>query len=100
MAERLPKERKEYLVMKGTNQLFYGVKFWDGNKFFFQEGDLPVRFWLEEIELPTDEQIGKQFKYKSNVGYPESNINGAKWLRDFVLAGKAVTPINTNANGA
>lgn len=93
MEERLPKERKEYFVLKGTNQLFCGAKFFDGNKFPFQEGDLPVRFWLEEIELPNDDVLEKRFPTNINEPSDIKGTNsdnlckqlGAEWMRNFVL---------------
>lgn len=47
-----------------------------------------VMYWLEEIELPSDEQIEKQFPHSKNESEKKAMYNrrkGAKWMRDKIL---------------
>ncbi len=97
--ERLPKQEGQYIMffkngnpfnVDFTKMAIEGLSF-DSNDF---------THWLEEVELPTDENIwaGAMMNCKhSGVDGTDSGIAfdnyvlGAKRVRDFVLAGKAVT---------
>ena len=104
--ERLPQEKGIYIVYVNDNAniqmpfvcIFSKEQFkWMSGDYKFDEN---ISYWLEEIELPTDENIwaGAMMNCKhSGVEGTDSGIAfdnyvlGAKRVRDFVLAGKAVT---------
>lgn len=74
-----PKESKEYTTNVGE-VLFTKQKYWNENG---------VEYWLEEIELPTQKQITNE---RTERNYQTFQFDlGAIWMRNFVLAGKAVT---------
>jgi hypothetical protein len=67
-----------------------------------------IKYWLEENELPNEDEIEKSAE-KYSEEYVGANINEqlgminsytacAKWYRELVLAGEAVTPNNTKPN--
>lgn len=64
-------------------------------------GTFKPDWWFEEIELPTDEDIKKEYSYGMRVtaSYQQRMDDmrkGAKWMRDFVLA---VAPLTSKTNG-
>ena len=99
VSERLPeKVSQRYFTNKGLTYLWEGQQWFEDN----------IEYWLEEIELMDNEKIETEFssepmksenddatRHKNDVLYGKRE--GAKWMRDFVLA---VTPINTKTNGA
>ena len=100
VSERLPKEGKFIFIQENGSLRLCA---WDGRK-----ADLDwikntsIKYWLEEVELPTDEEVKEQkwiaCKNDDGINKPywdgkemDGFIKGAKWMRNFVLAGKAVT---------
>lgn len=75
VSTRLPNKTGLYHTNRGMINYFNGLKTF--------EGKAHIQYWLEEVELPNDEQIEKE-----SVGaYDETcYIKGAKWMRNFVLA--------------
>lgn len=69
------------------------VAFFEEEKEFKDSQANNIFWWLEEIELPSDEEIKNKSKeneiedrfYKTGKTY-RNYFNGAQWMRDFVLA--------------
>jgi len=93
--DRLPNKKGNFITNLGI-LIYYGDSKWGTG---ISTGQRPNE-WLEEIELPNDEEIRKAFdKMPSGIDVDFIDwYTGIKWMRDFVLAGKAVTPINTKPN--
>ncbi len=81
--ERMPTKSDNYFTNK--NLMAYFVE--DGN---FSNGN--ILWWLEEVELPTDEEIKKiDFSHLPHMTQSGRVLIdfGIKWMRDFVLAATA-----------
>lgn len=91
--ERLPKKDGVYIALRSG----YTMGDWDfKNGEWTHEGNEGVKYelewWLEEIELPSNVEILKEFGATDSSEGDKINrmwMEGAKWMRDFVLA---VTP--------
>jgi hypothetical protein len=99
---RTPKESGSYPTFIGNK--WFNVKTGLWTEFCPSEVDdnqtpIALVYWLEVVELPSNEQIEKSIQSEKSGGhektmsqnYIDSKIDGAKWMLD-VLAGKAVTP--------
>ncbi len=85
-SDRMPKENKECFTDTGLatyllkdNQWYYVA---------FLRCNPQPDWWLEEIQLPNDEEIESQYcmtRYES----PDFDwMSGAKWMRDLILKTK------------
>lgn len=80
------------------NGLSWSLKIGEAQSSIFESKPISSIFWLEEIELPSDEEIDDECYPKPRgvndytpLGrmWSKGRCKGAKWLRDFVLA---ITP--------
>lgn len=84
--ERLPNETDVYYTNVGK------VPFFKGERKLTIDTDQEILWWLEEVKLPTDEEIfNGSLQYLKEVGSVDNKnvivhdwTNGAKWLRDLI----------------
>ena len=79
--ERLPNKTGLYHTNRGMINYFHGLKTF--------EHSISIDYWLEEIELPTDEETRNYFnrKYDSTFEQVRERCFGAKeMIREFVLS--------------
>ena len=92
--EKLPQQNGICFTSNGLN--YYSA--YEGFSINKDAREKDVEWWLEEIELPTDEEIKMEFpKYGkdfTDLQFQERR-EGAEWMRDFVLA---VAPLTSNTN--
>lgn len=89
--KRLPKKDGVYIALRSG--FLMGEWIWKDGE--WQDDDnsghkYELEWWLEEIELPTDEKINEMYPQRNSSGtYLDTNMGrreGAKDIRDFVLA--------------
>ena len=100
-AGHFPKSRGIYFVDDIAIKVAYYEEGLGFVKNMYSKDKIDIRWWLEEIELPNEKQIEKQFPNpkitdRNHFEYSDAEVKamynrrkGAKWFRDFVLA---VTP--------
>lgn len=76
VADRLPIKRGTYLTNKGYKKfckkyLFYHEDIYSINS------NIKIQWWLEEIELPTEDELSKESK---DSYYPYSFEEGASYI--------------------
>lgn len=91
--ERLPKEENNYDVIffEGTEHRCVQTVHFD-RQYYFHCPDMDctgITHWLEEIELPMQADLIKEFGATDSSEGDKINrmwLEGAKWMRNFVLA--------------
>ena len=89
--ERSPKESGTYATDRGRLEWSNDHKGFLG----FWAGRPEVIYWMEEVELPSEDEINIAMSKLLDIGDNwewDSHTNameGAKWMRDFVLAATA-----------
>lgn len=93
--ERLPKKDDVYFIIHNGENISTSVFYTMGSGWLTH--GMTIEYWLEEIELPTKEQIESEMKKRFtnwggyfNGGEAKWFNRGARWMMN-VLAGKAVT---------
>ncbi len=79
--DRLPSKGGKYWV-KFKNGLHEETSFYEKAKHFYHGSDSLnhlIDYWEEEVELPTKEQIDKEFEHTYFDSYP------AHWLLELIL---------------
>lgn len=71
-----------------------GIEEWNGKKWSIENACpqlTPPESWLEEVEIPTDEEIESVHPMRDDItfnSYIRQQIKGAQWMRDKILNSK------------
>lgn len=77
VSERLPKDKGDYYT--NDNELYY-----DGKDWWFSDTKSYPRWWLQEIELPSENEIANKIEELQEKYYESQATHG-----DFYLMGEA-----------
>ena len=99
--ERLPNKTGRYFCLGNVYGNLTSLFFNNQKRWMELQDEYHPEYWLEEIELPTDEEIEKEgMKIDSQEEihdyYNHGKMVGMKWMRRFVLA---VAPLTSKTNG-
>ena len=91
VVDRIPKQTNTYFTGwdNDNRTIIVGSNYFNGK--LFEDNEDTERYaqpdwWLEEVELSTDEEIQKfSFCYRTTIQQGEGFIRGAKFIRDNVL---------------
>lgn len=100
-AKEAPKKNGNYFIAyKDNNEIVFSDSAWSKDNGWWTGVKDCMIYWLEEIELPSDEEIEKKFLAKGlmitkdgqfsepatiEMYYNYLRQEGAKWMRDFVF---------------